>query len=59
MKAERITSVEENGPPPDAAGTLYPGKVMHQRLQPFGHRFSYSASSRFWSMSIGLPILPD
>jgi DUF1365 family protein len=42
MKAERITSVEENGPPPDAAGTLYPGKVMHQRLKPFGHRFSYS-----------------
>lgn len=45
MKAERITSVEENGPPPAAAGTLYPGKVMHQRLNPFGHRFSYTVFS--------------
>lgn len=43
--AERITSMAENGPPPPAAGTLYPGKVMHQRLKPFGHRFSYSVFS--------------
>jgi DUF1365 family protein len=27
--------------PPTAAATLYPGKVMHARLKPFGHRFSY------------------
>jgi DUF1365 family protein len=27
--------------PPTAAVTLYPGKVMHARLKPFGHRFSY------------------
>ena len=45
MKAARITSMEENGPPPAAAGTLYPGKVMHQRLNPFGHRFSYTVFS--------------
>lgn len=45
MKNNRITSMEENGPPPAAAGTLYPGKVMHQRLKPFGHRFSYSVFS--------------
>jgi len=45
MKGGRITSMEENGPPPVAAGTLYPGKVMHQRLMPFGHRFSYSVFS--------------
>ncbi len=41
----RITSMSENGPPPTAAGTLYPGKVMHQRLNPFGHRFSYTVFS--------------
>lgn len=35
----------ENGPPSGAAGTLYCGKVMHQRLSPFGHRFSYSVFS--------------
>lgn len=45
MKSDRITSMAENGPPPAAAGTLYPGKVMHQRLNPFGHRFSYTVFS--------------
>jgi DUF1365 family protein len=34
-----------NGPPPASAGTLYPGKVMHARLKPFGHRFQYSVFS--------------
>ncbi|WP_051541022.1 DUF1365 domain-containing protein [Ahrensia sp. 13_GOM-1096m] len=28
-------------PPPGQAATLYPGKVMHARLKPFGHRFNY------------------
>lgn len=41
----RITSMAANGPPPQASGTLYPGKVMHQRLKPFGHRFSYAVFS--------------
>ena len=27
--------------PPTAAAVLYPGKVMHARLKPFGHRFKY------------------
>lgn len=45
MKDERITTMTGNGPPPTAAGTLYPGKVMHQRLRPFGHRFTYSVFS--------------
>lgn len=27
--------------PPEAAAVLYPGKVMHARLKPFGHRFKY------------------
>ena len=45
MNGVRITTMEENGPPPTAHGTLYHGKVMHQRLSPFGHRFSYSVFS--------------
>jgi DUF1365 family protein len=45
MSNERITTVAANGPPPVEAGTLYPGKVMHQRLTPFGHRFTYSVFS--------------
>ncbi|WLR95469.1 DUF1365 domain-containing protein [Shinella zoogloeoides] len=45
MKQIRVTSMADNGPPPSAAGTLYPGKVMHQRLHPFCHRFSYSVFS--------------
>jgi len=45
MKTDRVTSMAENGPPPAAAGTLYPGKVMHQRLNPFGHRFRYTVFS--------------
>ncbi|MGE6784519.1 DUF1365 domain-containing protein [Ensifer adhaerens] len=45
MKDNRITSMAENGPPPTAAATLYSGKVMHQRLNPFDHRFTYSVFS--------------
>lgn len=43
--SSRITSMTENGPPPKAAGVLYPGEVMHARLKPFGHRFTYSVFS--------------
>lgn len=42
---ERITTLEQNGPPPQAAGVLYPGEVMHARLKPFGHRFAYRVFS--------------
>lgn len=28
-------------PPPDDAARIYPGTVMHARLKPFGHRFTY------------------
>lgn len=45
MIRERITSIDANGAPPETAGALYPGKVMHQRLKPFGHRFSYPVFS--------------
>lgn len=44
-RSPRITTMAENGPPPAAAGVLYPGEVMHARLKPFGHRFSYSVFS--------------
>lgn len=45
MTAGRITTMKENGPPPQAAGVLYDGQVMHHRLKPFGHRFSYATFS--------------
>ncbi|ASP32659.1 DUF1365 domain-containing protein [Labrenzia sp. VG12] len=32
----------DNGPPPEAAAALYDGAVMHQRMKPREHRFSYS-----------------
>ena len=31
--------------PPDAAGSLYEGQVMHARLKPFTHRFAYRVFS--------------
>jgi DUF1365 family protein len=42
---ERVTTLLENGASPQTAGTLYVGEVMHQRLKPFGHRFSYGVFS--------------
>lgn len=45
MLAERITTMQQNGGPPEAAATLYLGEVMHARLNPFGHRFVYSVFS--------------
>lgn len=44
-RPERITTMSDNGPPPSAPVTLYPGEVMHARLKPFGHRFVYSVFS--------------
>jgi uncharacterized protein len=41
----RTTRMSDNGPPPQAAATLYPGEVMHARLKPFGHRFVYRVFS--------------
>jgi DUF1365 family protein len=45
MTRQRVSTMAENGPPPQAAGVLYPGEVMHARLKPFGHRFTYSVFS--------------
>lgn len=60
------TTWPANGPPPPEAAALYPGKVMHARLKPFGHRFSYTvftllidldrlpeAAAKSWAFSIG------
>jgi len=45
MSRTRVTTTVANCLAPEAAGTLYTGTVMHQRLKPFGHRFSYSVFS--------------
>jgi DUF1365 family protein len=43
---QRVTNrISDNGPPPADAVTLYPGLVMHQRMKPREHRFSYSVFS--------------
>lgn len=55
MREGRITTVAENGPPPEAPGTLYVGEVMHQRLRPFGHRFVY----RVFSLLVDIDRLDD
>ena len=45
MTRARISSMAQNGPPPRAAGALYIGEVMHQRLRPFRHRLAYRVVS--------------
>ncbi len=45
MKRRLPSTLAANGPPPKAAATLYAGPVMHQRLRPVGHRFTYSVYS--------------
>ena len=47
VAGERTASAEHavTGGPPSEAGTLYQGEVMHQRLRPFGHRFTYRVFS--------------
>ncbi|MGE0283554.1 MAG: DUF1365 domain-containing protein [Rhizobiaceae bacterium] len=45
IQSSRITTLEQNGPPPDVAVSLFPGDVMHARLKPFGHRFVYTVFS--------------
>jgi uncharacterized protein len=52
---KRVTTLAENGRPPAAAGTLYIGEVMHQRLKPFGHRFAY----RVFSLLVDVDRLPE
>jgi len=42
MTAKPSNTVCDNGPAPGRAASLYPGKVMHHRMKPKVHRFSYS-----------------
>lgn len=53
--ARRITTMAANGGPPEAAVVLYPGEVMHARLKPFIHRFTY----KVFSLLIDLDRLPE
>ena len=55
MTRARISSMAQNGPPPRAAGALYIGEVMHQRLRPFGHRLAY----RVFSLLVDLDRLDE
>lgn len=45
MKRRIPTTWRANGDTPEAAISLYVGSVMHARLRPKGHRFSYSVYS--------------
>ncbi|HEY0424445.1 MAG TPA: DUF1365 domain-containing protein, partial [Rhodopila sp.] len=42
---KQITSTERHDAATDAAAALYVGDVMHARLKPIGHRFSYRVMS--------------
>ena len=55
MTRERISTMARNGRPPRAAGALYIGEVMHQRLRPFGHRLAY----RVFSLLVDLDRLDE
>lgn len=45
MSSSAGSDMERNGPVSDKAAALYVGHVMHQRLKPIGHRFSYAVFS--------------
>lgn len=45
MKTRLPTTCTANGPPPEAAARLYVGEVMHARLKPVGHRFTYRVAN--------------
>lgn len=55
IRKERITTLEANGAAPAAAATLYAGEVMHARMKPFAHRFTY----RVFSLLLDLDRLPE
>ena len=52
---DHAAQAEPHGVMPDAAAVLYFGDVMHARLKPMGHRFSY----RVMSLLIDLDRLED
>lgn len=55
MSRTAVSTVAENGPPPPEAAALYTGKVMHARMKPKSHRFTYSV----FSLMIDLDRLSD
>ncbi len=55
MRASSGSDMTKNGAPPRAAAVLYAGQVMHQRMKPVGHRFSYHV----FSLMIDLDRLPE
>ncbi|WP_209010702.1 DUF1365 domain-containing protein [Labrenzia sp. PHM005] len=54
-KGESKNRMSDNGPPPDAAMALFQGAVMHHRMKPKTHRFSYEV----FNLLIDLDRLPD
>jgi uncharacterized protein len=55
IRKERITTIEANGAAPAAAASLYAGEVMHARMKPFAHRFTY----RVFSLLVDLDRLAE
>lgn len=55
MRVRGGMDVGANGAPPAVAACLYDGKVMHQRMRPFGHRFEY----RVFSLMVDLDRLDE
>lgn len=45
MKPRASNRASDNGAPPEAAGSLYVGSVMHHRMKPREHRFTYAVFS--------------
>lgn len=45
MKARPSNCMHDNGPPPEPAASLFMGSVMHHRMKPREHRFSYKVFS--------------
>lgn len=45
VDADRSERLKGGSPPPDAPVTLYSGLVMHQRMRPKSHRFTYRVYS--------------
>ncbi|MBP1856888.1 DUF1365 domain-containing protein [Rhizobium herbae] len=45
MRVSSGSDMAKNGASPVAAAVLYAGRVMHQRMKPVGHRFSYDVFS--------------
>lgn len=45
MTRQNRNTMSDNGEPPDGAASIYSGQVMHHRMKPAEHRFSYSVFS--------------